>query len=162
MSLPSAPAIEPAEPHDRCRRCGRPTPLGVSLCEEHNPGHLKTPSPTQVHGTILAAVGVGFVALALLANYVLSGLGPFPTEILSASATAGGGVDLVFAVTNEGAKGSRATCRITRGGLSTVGDPVFRTDPMAPGARIEVARTILPPAPGEPTWTPERLVITCT
>lgn len=162
MSLPSTSLPGVAEPHDRCARCGRPTPVGVSLCHEHNPGGLKTPSPTQVHGTILAGVGVGFVALALLANFVLSGVGPFPTEIVAASATAGGGVDLVFAVTNGGSKESSTTCRITRGGLSTVDDPVFRTESIVSGGRVEIERSIEAPAPGEPTWTPGRLVITCT
>ena len=41
-----------SQPHDVCLKCGRPTPLGVSLCENDNPGRIKSPSSTQVHGTI--------------------------------------------------------------------------------------------------------------
>ncbi|MGH2408251.1 MAG: hypothetical protein ACRDF7_09260 [Candidatus Limnocylindrales bacterium] len=154
--------VDLSQPHDQCARCGRPTPLGVSLCDDDNPAGLRPPSATQVHGTILGGVVVGFVLLAVLAHVVLSGLGPFPTNIQSATAKSDGGVDVVFSVDNGGSKASAATCRITRGGVGIESDPVFRTASIEPGATISVARTLPPPPPGDPAWNPARLVVRCS
>src|SRR5687768_8333029 len=78
---PSTPATEPAVPmagpHDTCIRCGRDTPLGVALCEQDNPAHIKGPSATQVHGTIVLGLIGGFVLLALLLRFATVGVGPF-------------------------------------------------------------------------------------
>jgi hypothetical protein len=134
----------------------------VSLCEDDNPGGLKPPSATQVHGTILGGVVIGFIGLAVLAHFALSGLGPFPTRIQSATATGGGGVDVVFSVDNGGSRTSVATCRITRGGVGIVSDPVFRTAPIAPGQTLSVTRSVAPPPPGDPAWVPERLIVHCS
>ena len=37
VTVPSI-AVDPTQPHDVCLKCGRPTPLGVSLCENRQPG----------------------------------------------------------------------------------------------------------------------------
>jgi hypothetical protein len=157
-----AAAVDAALPHDTCWRCGRPTPLGVSLCAEDNPGGLTPPSATQVHGTILGGVIVGFVALAVAAHLVLSGVGPFPARIASATALGNGGVDVVFSIDNRGSKAARATCRITRGGIGLVGDPIFRTASIAPGETLAVTRAVPAPQAGDPAWVAERLVIRCS
>ena len=162
MSISVDVPIDPGEPHSRCDRCGRPTPLGVALCEDDNPAHLKPPSTTQVHGTILGGVIIGFVALALLAHFTLSGLGPFPTRLLSATATDGGGVEVIFTIDNGGSKTAAATCRITRGGVGLASDPLFVTAPIAAGQTLSVTREVPPPVPGDPPWVPERLVLHCT
>jgi hypothetical protein len=154
--------VDLSQPHDTCNRCGRPTPLGVSLCDDDNPAGLRPPSATQVHGTILGGVVIGFVLLAVVAHAVLSGLGPFPTRIQSATATSDGGVDVVFSVDNGGSKASAATCRITRGGVGIVSDPVFLTASIEPGQTLSVTRTLAPPPPGDPAWVPERLVVRCS
>ena len=161
MTTPASPVVDLDQPHDTCARCGRPTPLGVALCDDDNPGHLRGPSATQMHGTIVAGVGVGLVFLALLANLAFGGIGPFSTRVLASAALPSGGVDVVFTVTNDGGKTTAATCRITRGGVSTTHDPVFRTDPVEPGGTIQVTRTLQPPASGDPPLVPERLTIHC-
>jgi hypothetical protein len=162
VSLPVAAPVDPNLPHDTCWRCGRPTPLGVSLCADDNPGGLTPPSATQVHGTILGGVIVGFVALALAAHFVLSGVGPFPARIDSAAILGNGGVDVVFSIDNGGSKDAWATCRITRGGVGLVSDPIFRTASIAPGQTLSLTRTVPPPQAGDPAWVVERLVIRCT
>jgi hypothetical protein len=162
VRLPDDRSVDPALPHDTCWRCGRPTPLGVSLCAEDNPGGLTPPSATQVHGTILGGVIIGFVALAIVAHLVLSGVGPFPARIQSATALGDGGVDVALTVDNGGSKASTATCRITRGGVGLVSDPIFRTASIAPGQTLSLTRAVPPPPPGDPAWVPDRLVIRCS
>lgn len=154
--------IDLTQPHDTCIRCGKPTPQGIALCDDDNPAELKGPSATQVHGTIAVGIGIGFLALALAANWLLGSVGPFPIKVLAATALADGGADIVFTVTNEGASESTPTCRITRGGVSTPADPVFRTESISAGGTIQVARTIAAPGPDDPPWVPERLLVYCS
>ena len=154
--------IDLTQPHDTCVRCGKPTPQGVALCEPDNPAALKGPSTTQVHGTIAVGIGVGFLILALVANWALGSVGPFPARVLAATGLADGGADIVFAVTNEGGSADIATCRITRGGVSTPGDPVFRTSTIEAGGTIQVARTVPAPGPDDPPWVAERLYVHCS
>ncbi len=116
MTTGSSPT-DLTQPHDTCVRCGKPTPLGVALCEDDNPAALSGPSATQVHGTIVVGIGIGFLILALVANWALGSVGPFTVRVLAAAGSADGGADIVFAVTNAGAGANRATCRITRGGV---------------------------------------------
>ncbi|HEY8167116.1 MAG TPA: hypothetical protein VIF84_00240 [Candidatus Limnocylindrales bacterium] len=157
-----APTVDVDQPHDTCVRCGKPTPLGVALCDADNPGALKGPSTTQVHGTIVVGIGIGFLVLALVANWALGSVGPFPVEILAATGLADGGADIVFAVGNDGPSASVPTCRITRGGVSSPADPVFRTASIPPGGQIQVVRSIPPPGPDDPPWVAERLLVRCT
>jgi hypothetical protein len=67
-------AVDLTQPHDSCIRCGRPTPLGVALCERDNPAHIK--AHPQVHGTILFGDRWlrGAAAAARLASL---GVGPY-------------------------------------------------------------------------------------
>ena len=74
-----------SEPHDTCFRCGKPTPLGVPLCENDNPGRIKGPSTTQVHGTIVIGIIVGFILVGALGRFALSG-GPFEANVLTSAA----------------------------------------------------------------------------
>jgi predicted nucleic acid-binding Zn ribbon protein len=156
------PTIDLTKPHDTCVRCGKPTPLGVALCDEDNPAALKGPSTTQVHGTIVVGIGIGFLILAFVANWALGSIGPFPVEVLGAVGLADGGADIVFAVTNSGSSPNIATCRITRGGVSTPADPVFRTASIEAGGTIQVARTVPPPGPDDPPWVAARLLVHCS
>src|SRR5688572_8501212 len=97
------------QPHDTCFRCGRPTPVGVSLCERDNPGHIKSPSSTQVHGTILIGVLGGFLALALVFGATSAGAGPFSATVSGVATRVDGGLDVVMQVTNSGTRASGAS-----------------------------------------------------
>jgi hypothetical protein len=156
-----AATVDPTGPHDTCFRCGRPTPLGVSLCEEHNPAGIGAPSATQVHGTIFIGIVLGFVALAALAQLLLGGLGPFDGRIVAARSTGGGGAELSLLVTNGGTREARANCRVTRGGVSTSDDVTFQTDPIPAGETISVTRQVPPPRPGNPPYVLDRFAISC-
>jgi hypothetical protein len=157
--IPTLPAD--AGPHDRCVRCGRPTPLGVSLCDDDNPGHIGAPSATQVHGTIFVGVVLGFLLLAVGARLALGGLGPFPSSVVERVARPDGGADVVVAVRNEGTREASATCRITRGGVARADDVLFQTEAIPVGGTVTIRRQLAPPAAGAEPLIVERLVVSC-
>src|SRR3954451_2080484 len=100
-SVPAGPAPTPAPgPTHGCARCGKPVAMGVGLCEDCNPLGLRDVSASQVHGTVIITVLVGFVILAVFARVALSGLGPFPVTLDSA-APAGNSLAITLTVTNE-------------------------------------------------------------
>lgn len=158
----SRPSLAEAEQHDTCARCGRPTPVGVSLCEHDNPAGIGAPSATQAHGTILVAVIVGFAAFLLLGRVALGGVGPFPAEITARAAQSSGGVELAVRVTNEGQRATRATCRVTRGGIAGPDDVTFQTEPIPVGATVDFVRQLRPPSAGLEPYPIDRLAIRCT
>jgi hypothetical protein len=102
---------EPTAPTHGCARCGRPVPIEVGLCEECNPLGLPDVSASQVHGTVIITVLVGFVILAILARLAVSGVGPFPASLSAATPTSGG-LAVTLSVTNEGENGGQTTCRV--------------------------------------------------
>ena len=150
-----------AEPHDRCARCGRATPLGVSLCDADNPARIGAPSATQAHGTIFLAVVGGFVFLAFVARFALGAVGPFASSLDAAATRPDGGVDVVVRVTNQGRSESTATCRISRGGIPEPDDLVFMTEPIRAGETRSFARQVPPPAAGAGPYTIDRLAVAC-
>jgi hypothetical protein len=87
-------------------------PIDVGLCEGCNPLGLKDTSASQVHGTVVIAVLIGVVILALLARMTISGLGPF-TAAVSNVATDGAGLTVGLTVTNAGTASGQTTCRVT-------------------------------------------------
>ena len=74
------------EPTDHCFRCGKPTPAGEGLCDEHNPRHLRGPSSTQMHATVFGGIVLGVVGFFVLARLAVGTSGPFTTEVLTATA----------------------------------------------------------------------------
>jgi hypothetical protein len=159
-----ATALDPelaAQPHDRCVRCGRPTPLGVSLCELDNPGHIGAPSATQLHATMLAGVGVGVLLLALLAKFLTAGVGPFDARLVGQTILPGGGASVAIQVANRGSKDGPATCQVSRGGVLRPNDPVFLTRSIRAGATITVTTSVPPPATDQPTYTLGELTASC-
>jgi hypothetical protein len=151
----------PGQPFDRCWKCGRPTPLGTSLCADDNPGRIGAPSATQAHGTIFLGVVAGFVGLALLGRLALGDAGPFIGLVETAITRPDKGVDVVVRVTNQGNNDSIATCRISRGGLAEPRDPVFLTDRLPAGASATFQRTLPAVAPNERPFTVDRLTVSC-
>ena len=122
------------EPTHGCARCGRPVAIGVGLCEECNPLGLRDVSASQVHGTVVVTVLVGFFLLALFARLALSGLGPFPAT-LEAVAPAPGGLAVTITVTNEGTASGQTTCRVVDPLDRGVGDQAFVLSPQLEGGQ---------------------------
>ncbi|HET7677700.1 MAG TPA: hypothetical protein VFK38_07585 [Candidatus Limnocylindrales bacterium] len=159
---PPITEVDPSQPHDTCVRCGRPTPLGVSLCEADNPGAIGAPSATQVHGTIFVGVVVGFILLAIVASLALGSVGPFAARIAGAEPLPDGSLALTVEVVNQGRREARATCRVTRGGVSTADDLVFATDHIPATATAQLQRTLPPPSVGRGPYDPAALVVRCS
>lgn len=136
--------------HDTCIRCGRPTPLGVALCDADNPGRIKGPSATQVHGTIVLGLIGGFLLFALLAALAGAGVGPFRAAVVGEASLADGSTEIVVSVTNEGSRSSAASCRLSRGGVTGGSDAVFFSEVIPAGATREFNTRLRPPA-GEET-----------
>lgn len=161
------PATDPPVPldleqaHDTCFRCGRPTPLGVSLCERDNPGLIKSPSSTQVHGTIVVGVLAGFVLLAVLLRFATAGVGPFQSAVVGAATRADGGLDVVIEVINGGTRSAGASCRVSAGGAPDYRDLVFFTDPIPAGETRQFTRTLAPRSDGRPLLS-DAVVARCT
>jgi hypothetical protein len=132
------------------------------MCDRCNPGSLGGPSATQVHGTIVAAVGVGFVLLALVGRVILAGVGPFPAQITQATLRPDGGIDVTLRITNDGTRTASASCRVDRGGVNAPDDIFFLTQPIAAGASITVSQQSRPPDPDQPAYQLDRLVVRCS
>lgn len=149
-------------PHDRCFRCGRATPLGVSLCDADNPAHIGAPSTTQVHGTIIAGILIGFVIFALAAKLAITSGGPFVASLTGRIARTDGAVDVVLQVTNQGSRLSAATCRIGKTSAATPEDVIFLTEPIQGGATASLTHTLPTPGDGDAPWAIDRIAVACT
>lgn len=159
LSVPSLP-VDATEPHDVCLKCGRPTPVGVSLCDDDNPGRIKSPSTTQVHGTIVIGVIGGFLLLLFLFRLGSNGVGPFPTTLVGYSTRADGGLDVALTVTNNGQRAAGASCRISANGAPDFRDYVFFTQPIQPGESRTFTQSV-PVVPNAPI-SPVKLIVACS
>ena len=160
-SGPAASAVDVSQPHDTCVRCGEPTPLGVSLCERDNPGRIKSPSATQVHGTIVIGVLAGFVLLVVFMRFAFAGLGPFATSLSGVATRSDGGLDVVVSVTNNGSRAAGASCRVSPNGAPADTDYVFFTDPLAPGETRQFTQTVTLPL-GDQPFQATNVLVRCT
>jgi hypothetical protein len=160
VTVPSF-GVDLSQPHDTCLKCGRPTPLGVSLCEQDNPGRIKSPSTTQVHATIAIGVIAGFVLLLVLLRVGSAGIGPFPSALAGYTTRADGGVDVAVTVTNAGSRPAGASCRISANGAPDFRDYIFFTQVVQPGQTQTFTQTV-PPAPGAAALSPANLQVNCS
>ncbi|HTS15084.1 MAG TPA: hypothetical protein VMH24_05410 [Candidatus Sulfotelmatobacter sp.] len=149
-------------PHQTCQRCGKPTPLGVGLCDEDNPGHIGAPGSAQLHATILGGVVIGFICLALLGRLALAGVGPFSSSLSGISLQPDGSIAVTVTVQNEGTKAAAATCRVSRGGVPAPDDIDFLTGALLPGQTMSYQRQSLPPTADSPAYDLTRLAVRCT
>jgi hypothetical protein len=102
----------PAAHTHPCVRCGAPVALDVGLCERCNPLGLKDASASQVHGTVVIAIFLAVIGLALLGRMALSGVGPFAATFAGATSD-GAGLAVTVTVTNQGTGAGQTTCRVT-------------------------------------------------
>ncbi|MFO1539355.1 MAG: hypothetical protein ACKOTZ_02765 [Chloroflexota bacterium] len=163
----TSPAAAPGRssddvPNDRCLRCGRETPPGVSLCPADNPGKVKCPSTTQVHATILMGVIGGAIAVLLVLGQVSRPGGPYPVAAVDVAVGTDGLPSIVATVRNDGERRGVANCRVTRDGAPRQDDPTYRTEMIEPGAAVELRRTVPAVPEGTAPWDPERMSVVCT
>ena len=150
-----------AEPTDRCFRCGRPVPAGVGLCDEHNPGHVRGPSSTQMHATVLIGILVGIVGFFILARLAVGSTGPYAVDIIGAATDNVGDVAVAYSILNEGESDGVADCRVTRDGVPRPDDLAFRSPSLPPADAVLFERTVAQPRNGTVSYDPDRLSIVC-
>jgi hypothetical protein len=126
-------ALATAEPTHGCARCGAPVPPGVGLCDECNPLGLRDSAASQVHGTVVIAVLVGFVLLAVLARLAITGGGPYPAMVDDV-VTSGTGLAVTVTVTNQGDGEGQTTCRLQDPRQLAGGLDAFVLSPRIPAA----------------------------
>lgn len=96
----------------RCIKCGREVGPDQAICDVCNRAGMATPSATQYHGTIVVAIILGVVAMAIAASLSLRGVGPYGAEVVAFSpATAG--YQVTLRVSNDGTRSGRARCEVT-------------------------------------------------
>lgn len=133
---PTSTPVAPVHTHP-CARCGAPVALDVGLCERCNPLGLRDSASSQVHGTVLLAVVVGIVGLALAARFAVAGIGPF-SAVVARMTEDDKGLVVLLQVTNNGTAAGTTTCRISDPTLQGSGQPVFVLSPrIAPKATVE-------------------------
>jgi hypothetical protein len=95
----------------RCIKCGREVGPDESICEVCNRAGMTAPSATQYHGTIVAAILLAVVGLAVAASLSMRGVGPFSAEVRSVL-PADPGFAITIDVTNLGSAAGRAKCQV--------------------------------------------------
>jgi len=108
----STPPAAPTGLTHACARCGAPVPLEVGLCERCNPLGLRDSASSQVHGTVFVAVGLAVVGLAAIAMLAVSGIGPFPAQVVAVRPD-GDALSVSVKVTNSGTRLGSTTCRVS-------------------------------------------------
>jgi len=102
----------------RCIKCGREIDLGESLCPICNRAGMTTPSASQYHGTVAAAIVLAVIGLAVAASLSLRGVGPYGAEVRAVTPAEPVGYAITYAVTNEGTRPGRAKCQLIALGAS--------------------------------------------
>ena len=156
-----APAVD-AHPVDHCFRCGKETPPGVGLCDEHNPKHISGPSSTQMHATVFGGIVLGVIGLFLVARLAVGTTGPYAAEVIASSLDPDGGVALSFRVANEGDSEGIADCRITRDGVSRPDDLAFRTQRVPGGESVLIEKVVPGPPVGSVAYVPDLVSVICS
>ncbi len=143
-ALPTETPAPPAgsAPTHGCVRCGAPVPLDVAMCDRCNPLGLSQPASSQAHGTVFLGVAVAVIGLALLGQFLLAGIGPFSTQLVT-SVPDPRGVSVTLAVTNEGTRAGIATCRVFDPSLGIGPETAFFQSPrVEPGGTVTFSRLV--------------------
>lgn len=142
----------------RCIKCGRETEADQSICEVCNRAGMQTPSASQYHGTVVAAILLAVVGLAVAASLAMRGVGPYSAEV-RAIAPADPGFSITYAVTNEGTRPGRAKCQLVAVGPdgSELRSRNTVTSQIPGGSTAELTETI----PGLDV-EPERASVSCS
>ena len=103
---------QPSAEERRCIKCGREIGPDETLCEICNRAGMATPSASQYHGTVAAAIVLAVVALAIAASLSMRGIGPYVAEVKEVTPSDPAGYEVTYAVTNEGTRPGRAKCQL--------------------------------------------------
>ena len=102
----------------RCIKCGREIDPDESLCPICNRAGMTSPSASQYHGTVAAAIVLAVIGLAVAASLSLRGVGPYAAEVRAVAPAEPVGYAITYAVTNQGTRPGRAKCQLIALGSS--------------------------------------------
>jgi hypothetical protein len=114
MPLERCPRCGTPRTGDRaeCVRCGAPFEVTADDVDLALP-RPAAPSPTQSHGTVMAALLSGFVLLAVLLWWSVRDVGPFEARLVGTE-VAGGTAHVTLTIENRGGKAGHGKCRVAR------------------------------------------------
>ena len=141
MSTPPVPPREIADqrPPRHCYKCGREIGPDESICEVCNRAGMATPSATQYHGTIVVAIVLGVALMAIGASLAMRGIGPYQSHVLAFHTAGQGQVAVSVALTNEGSRAGRASCKLTA--QDDAGRPLAVTTAVSPQVESHASAT---------------------
>ena len=145
-------------PLRHCIKCGREIGPDETICATCNRAGMATPSATQYHGTMVAAIIAGVAVLAIAASLAMRGIGPFEGQVLTSQPIAGDRVAVSVTVDNQGERSGRARCQLVAydGSGRSAGSRSFVTVEIGGGASVQVDEVI----PGV-TTPPARVEVNC-
>ncbi len=120
---------------------------------------MPRPSPVQYHATVMVAVFLVLVGIAVFAFWSHHGVGPFQGSVTQFRLSAGQSLTVVATVENQGSKAARSTCRISARNAShteVAGDMVL-TPPVPAHGSVTLRHSI--PGVAAP---PADVTISCT
>ena len=134
-----------------CIKCGREIGPDETICAICNRAGMATPSATQYHGTMVAAIIAGVAALAIAGSLALRDIGPFSAQVVSSTPVAGNRLEVLLTVRNEGERTGRGRCQLAAqdGSGRTTRTHGFVTVEIGGGEQVEINET-LPGVSGEP------------
>ncbi|HEY8171253.1 MAG TPA: hypothetical protein VIH24_09195 [Candidatus Limnocylindria bacterium] len=95
-----------------CIKCGREIGPDESICEVCNRAGMTQPSASQYHGTVVVAILLAVVGLAIAASLSMRGVGPYAAEVDEIVAGDPVGYAITVTVRNEGTSAGRAKCQL--------------------------------------------------
>ncbi|MGH2427693.1 MAG: hypothetical protein ACRDGV_02225 [Candidatus Limnocylindria bacterium] len=95
-----------------CIKCGREIGPDESICEVCNRAGMATPSASQYHGTVVVAIVLAVVALAVAASLSLRGVGPYEARVSDVAPAQPESYAATIEVINEGTASGRAKCQL--------------------------------------------------
>jgi len=132
------------------------------VCATCNPGKVKGPSATQLHGTLFLGVVLGAIVLLVGWRFAVGQGGPYTATVVARSMNPDGAPAVTITVANTGERSGVANCRVTRDGAPRPDDPTYRTERIEPGAAFTFARTVPAPPVSAAAYDLERLSVLCT
>lgn len=96
-----------------CIKCGREIGPDESICAVCNRAGMATPSASQYHGTVVVAIVLAVVALAIAASLSLRDVGPYAAQVSAVEPADPVGFTISYVVRNEGTSAGRAKCQLT-------------------------------------------------
>ena len=94
-----------------CIKCGREIGPNETICATCNAAGMATPSASQYHGTVAAAIVLAVILMAVAASLSMRGVGPYAAEVRAVEPGTTAGYAVTYAVTNEGPRPGRAKCQ---------------------------------------------------